>query len=577
MSWVPRIGEEFAGYRLESLLGHGGMSIVYRAEHLALGRTVALKLLAPQLTEDEGFRERFTRESRLAASLDHPNIIPIYEAGERDETFFIAMRFVNGSDLKTRLHRDGPMDLAHTAGIISPVASALHAAHSKGLIHRDVKPANILVAPEEGSDGEDYVYLSDFGIAKQTDSRALTKTGVFVGTAEYAAPEQIEGKQLDGRADVYSLGCVLYECLTGARAYERDSEVALMYAHLLEPPPSVTEKRPDLPPEIDEIMQKAMAKSRDSRYESPRALAAALRALASDTARRDETMLSPAARPPAGETVLSGNRGGDGASAVAATGAGAAQTAASQPSTVTQPPAMVPPTGPLTPPGGIDQLPPGAGGPGGRRPGALVTTVLVALAAAALAGLVVFFLTRNDDNGTAGGTTAATTAPTQTATTTALGDHPLELIVPKPLWIGCSEEAPPAGADQAAACLPPTGSTVFSPDRWEIFTYPSSSSLTKAYDAMLARDRPGKPKDVGRCDGSTWGGEGTWAHGPGKPGGHRFCFFDGQDAVIVWTHEKLGQETHTDMLAVAREGGSDHTGLFNWWRFWHHRIGKVGE
>ena len=247
MSWVPRIGEDFAGYRLESMLGHGGMSIVYLAEHGALGRKVALKLLSPQLGDDESFRERFTRESRLAASLDHPNIIPIYEASESDGVFFIAMRYVRGADLR-ELIKAGPLDPHRTVSIIDQTANALTTAHANGLIHRDIKPGNILIDRGAGHDGSDHVYLTDFGVAKQVESPSgLTTTGMFVGTADYAAPEQIEGASLDGRADVYALGCVVYECLTGTAAFEKDSAVSLMYAHLLEPPPAVTAKRADLP------------------------------------------------------------------------------------------------------------------------------------------------------------------------------------------------------------------------------------------------------------------------------------------------------------------------------------------
>src|SRR5262245_2725034 len=232
------------------------MSIVYRAQHLSLERTVALKLLAPQLSEDEAFRERFLRESRMAAALDHPNVIPIFEAGEADGVFFIAMRYVEGLDLKTVLKREGPLPLDRTASIISQVGNALGAAHAKGLVHRDVKPANILIASGYGPEETDHVYLSDFGVVKHGASRPLTQTGMLVGTAEYASPEQIEGKELHGRADVYALGCVLYECLTGDPAYDKDSEVALMYAHLLEPPPVASEKRPDLRPEIDAVVAK---------------------------------------------------------------------------------------------------------------------------------------------------------------------------------------------------------------------------------------------------------------------------------------------------------------------------------
>ena len=301
MSWVPRIGAEFAGYRLDALLGHGGMSIVYRAQHIALERKVALKLLSPQLSEDDSFRERFMRESRLAASLDHPNIIPIYEASEFDDVCFIAMRYVEGADLRKRLQA-GPLDPTELTTIIDQTANALTAAHVRGLVHRDVKPANILIDPGAGRDESDHVYLSDFGVAKQTASPGVTRSGTFVGTVDYASPEQIEGNSLDGRADVYSLGCVIYECLTGTSAYDKDSEVALMYAHLLEPPPTVTDKRPDLPAEIDDVIATAMAKSKEERFETPKQLAAALAGVLGQRAGRapaaPETVLAPALGPP---------------------------------------------------------------------------------------------------------------------------------------------------------------------------------------------------------------------------------------------------------------------------------------
>ena len=299
---MPQVGTEFAGYRLEELVGTGGMSMVYRAQHLRLERTVALKVLMPELSQDDSFKERFTRESRLAASLDHPNVIPIYEAGDEGGVFYIAMRFVGGSTLKHVLETDGPLPAARAASVMSQVASALNAAHEeKGLVHRDVKPANILVVSGHGAEGGDHVYLSDFGIAKQRAAGALTKTGMFVGTADYAAPEQIEGRELDRRADVYALGCVLYETLTGAPTYEKDSEVALMYAHLLEPPPQVTHKRPDLSPEIDAVVAKAMAKSPDDRYATATEFAAAMRkALIGTETRR--TQQSDQTRVP--ETVL---------------------------------------------------------------------------------------------------------------------------------------------------------------------------------------------------------------------------------------------------------------------------------
>jgi serine/threonine protein kinase len=291
-SWIPKIGDEFAGYRLEEMIGHGGMSIVYRARHLVLERSVALKLLAPELSDDPAFQERFIRESRLAAGLDHPNVIPIYEAGEENGVFYIAMRYVPGSNLKALLQRNGPLDRATTISVIGQIASALNAAHEQGLVHRDVKPANVLILEGAGADDSDHVYLSDFGIAKQQASN-VTRTGMFIGTAEYASPEQIEGKDLDGRSDVYSLGCVLYQCLTGNPAYEKDSEVALIYAHLLEAAPSTRIARPELSPAIDGVIAKAMAKKPEDRYATARDLSAAVRQALAEPASESPPAAAP--------------------------------------------------------------------------------------------------------------------------------------------------------------------------------------------------------------------------------------------------------------------------------------------
>ena len=263
MSSSTRVGTEVAGYRLEQVLGRGGMSVVYLAEHIRLGRKVALKLLAPALSEDESYRERFIRESRRAAELDHPNIIPIYDAGEGDGQLYIAMRLVEGADLKALIKRDGPLQLGRALFILEQVAGALDAAHERDLVHRDVKPSNILV-----SEPSDRVYLTDFGVVKHTASRGLTKTGFFIGTVDYAPPEQIEGLPLDPRTDVYALGCVFYECLTGRAPFDRDGEVAVMHAHLTEPPPRLTTPRPDLPKALNQVVATAMAKSKDERYGS---------------------------------------------------------------------------------------------------------------------------------------------------------------------------------------------------------------------------------------------------------------------------------------------------------------------
>ena len=299
----PRIGTELAGYRIEALLGRGGMSVVYRARDLALERRVALKLIAPELAEDERFRERFLKESKIAASIDHTNVIPIYEAGETDGLLYIAMRYVEGTDLKNLLEREGPLEPARTLTILGQVASALDAARfAHGLVHRDVKPGNILLASEPGAEpgsSAEHVYLSDFGLSKHTaDQRTLTEAGQFLGTIDYVAPEQIEEGPIDGRVDVYSLGCVLYECLTGEVPYRRESKMALLYAHLQEPPPSAAALRPDLPAGIDGVIGKALAKSPDDRYPTCRELIVAARAELEAIGEQHPALVGPApARP----------------------------------------------------------------------------------------------------------------------------------------------------------------------------------------------------------------------------------------------------------------------------------------
>jgi serine/threonine protein kinase len=268
-------GSRIAGYVLEEQVGAGGMAVVFRAHDVRLDRQVALKILAPALAADQNFRQRFIRESRAAAAVDDPHIIPVYEADQADEFLFIAMRFVQGGDLRRVLEREGALSPARAAEFISPVASALDAAHAAGLVHRDVKPANILVDARD--DRPDHVYLSDFGIAKAVVS-SVTLTGpVFIGTADYAAPEQIDGKAVDGRTDQYSLACVAYRLLTGVLPFERDQAMAVMAAHLYAPPPSLMDRRPDLPGAADKVLVKGMAKSPDQRYESCGEFADALR------------------------------------------------------------------------------------------------------------------------------------------------------------------------------------------------------------------------------------------------------------------------------------------------------------
>jgi YVTN family beta-propeller protein len=255
-----RIGTELAGYQIETVVGRGGMGTVYLAEHRRLRRKVALKLLLPDLSADERFRARFLRESEIAASLDHPHVIPIYDAGEVDGLLYLAMRYVEGDDLRAVLDHEGAIDPGHALALVRQVADALDAAHARGLVHRDVKPANVLL------DGE-HAYLCDFGLTKMVSSiSGLTGTGQFIGTIDYVAPEQIQGNPVDGRADLYSLACLLYECLTGVVPFRRDSEVAVLWAHVQAPPPPVSEERSEIPQAVDAVLAKGLAKNPGERY-----------------------------------------------------------------------------------------------------------------------------------------------------------------------------------------------------------------------------------------------------------------------------------------------------------------------
>jgi serine/threonine-protein kinase len=276
---MPLVGEEFAGYRLVSVLGKGGMSIVFRAENPRLGNVIALKVLDPSLATDDVFRTRFLEESRIAASMNHPNVIPIHDMGSSGGLLYIAMRCVTGTDLRQMLKKRGRLPPETAVFLLSQAARALDAAHRRGLVHRDVKPGNLLV--ERGNDGADpdHVYLADFGITKHVGGgrTGLTSRGEFLGTIDYVAPEQIRGISVLGLADQYALGCVLYECLTGRVPFEKDLDAAIIWAHVEESPTQPTRLRPELPPAIDAVFARALAKNPGDRYETCRDFVVAAR------------------------------------------------------------------------------------------------------------------------------------------------------------------------------------------------------------------------------------------------------------------------------------------------------------
>jgi serine/threonine-protein kinase len=377
-----REGEDFAGHRIEGVGGRGGMGIVYRALHVALNRTVALKVISPELAADADFRARFQREAQLAASIDHPNVIPVYDAAEVDGMLFITMRWVQGVDLGGLIQREGRLDAQTGVRIVCEVAAALDAAHARGLVHRDIKPGNVLIA-----DADRHVYLTDFGLTREAGAGGgLTRTGMFVGTTDYASPEQIKGERLDARTDVYALGCVLVEAVTGSVPYDRDSEMSKMWAHVNDPPPRVRERVGDLPEELDEVVARALAKDPEERFPSAGDLARAASAAVEDRAiaEPERTVATGAAAPAGaagGETIVS---------------AAPAATAAGDTPPTGFPAVTPPPPGPWTPPPAPGAPLPAVGAPGKRRrvprallvAGAAIAAIVLLVGLLAIVGLI---------------------------------------------------------------------------------------------------------------------------------------------------------------------------------------------
>lgn len=376
--WAPgglQPGARLAGYLIEAEIGRGGMAVVYRAYDDRLDRRVALKVLAPDLARDEAFRRRFIQESRAAAAVDHPHIIPVFDAGEADGVLYLAMRYVPGGDVRLLLDRAAPLPVARACSLIAQVASALDAAHARGLVHRDVKPTNMLLDMSPASSRPDHVYLSDFGLAKPSAATSgITMTGQFLGTVDYVAPEQIQGLPVDGRADLYSLACASFEMLCGTPPFRREHGMAVMAAQLSDPPPAASSFRPELPAAVDVVLARALAKAPADRYARCLDFAESLLAacgIGAGAAVPDWQPASSAGGAAAGQQGSAPPGAGDAGKAGAAAGAGAPGAGLPHPG-VPHPPTEV--ASPLPAAAAADQAPapppPGqAGGPWSGQPG----------------------------------------------------------------------------------------------------------------------------------------------------------------------------------------------------------------
>ncbi|MDQ2881215.1 MAG: serine/threonine protein kinase [Actinomycetota bacterium] len=494
---------ELPGYHIERQLGRGSMGVVYLAEDVQLRRKVALKILAPTLADDELFRRRFDRESQSAANLDHPHIVPVYAAGEVAGSLYIAMRYVDGGDLRALLEANGPLSLEQATSIIGAVADALDAAHAQGMIHRDVKPANILI---DSRNGQEHYYLSDFGITKIVSSgRSLTSTGQIVGTIDYIAPEQIQGKPVDSRADLYALGCVLYQCLTGVVPFPRDETAAQMWAHVHDDPPSVTARRPDLPPQIDAIVARAMAKQPEDRYTTCRELAFALRTFANNPAASIDSWPVLPPKPldsPPPPIVLAGMTG-----------------------------TYIPPR-----PAHARVSPPT---PSSRRRWwwiAACGVLALALVAGSAAGVLKYFGSRFPNS----------------AEQELLDVVPLALTSKNTCTRNTQAEQDTANVDASVICTPSDGDV-----NKVVFTkYTSSRAMDNHYQAAVAT--AGVPESSGDCRTADRA-EGTYTGEADQASGRTFCYQDRGSSFVEWTDD----QSHT--LAQATRVDPDYTKLRDWW------------
>jgi Protein kinase domain len=576
MPELPLVGDEFAGYRLRAVLGRGGMSVVYQAENPRLGNVIALKVLSPELATDDAFRARFLEESRIAASLNHPNVIPIYDVGSGGGLLYIAMRYVPGTDLRQMIRKRGRILPSTAVSLVGQAARALDAAHQGGLVHRDVKPGNLLI--EQSSDDDpDHVYLADFGLTKHAMSRSgLTSTGQFLGTVDYVAPEQILGMSVLGSADQYSLGCVLYECLTGRVPFEKDLDAAIIWAHVEESPKTPTELRPDLPPAVDDVFARVLAKQPGDRYGSCREFVEATRA----------ALGSLAAEPQAGGSLGSNALDllPEPAAERVAAGAQAVQAHEGDTMASHRRQAAGAPPGEKTGDHGGHHPSPGHQRPRRwfLRPGwiaALAALILIA------AGAGTWALVSGEP-----ASHARSTA--MTPSTSAKPKAPTSALMSALILANQSGAAkgllPPSTCKQQSTTMvtctaPAPGITgvVFR-------TYPSLTALYAAYTAFVKSLNSGQfTANFQDCGMNDTYGEVAWNHmfqhpktysvtqmsmgtvPDGQAAGRVFCNFSNGQESFVWTQD--------DGHLLAYVTGAVHEDVWNWWIGVHHNIGFAGS
>lgn len=560
MPVLPMVGNEFAGYRLRAVIGRGGMSVVYQAENLRLGSIIALKVLAPELATDDVFRTRFLEESRIAASLNHPNVIPIYDMGPCDDLLYIAMRYVAGTDLRARLKKRGRIPPGDALFLVGQAARALDAAHRRGLVHRDVKPGNLLIE-RGGDDDPDHVYLADFGITKHAMSRSgLTSTGQFLGTIDYIAPEQIQGGSVDGRADQYSLGCVLYECLTGRVPFQKDLDAAVVWAHVEEMPPMPSTLSPDLPVGVDEVFSRVLAKKATDRYPSCRKFVEAARG----------PLESMAAEPP---TV--GRRQGETVSAA-------------HPQAGSPPPGMISQGERVAPPDAVGAGDGGDQPPGSparpehrfRRPRLLAGLAVLVLIVAAGIGV---WLASSRGSGSHGHNMAG---PSSSAAPRSQLFNALVAADNSPTK--AHGMLPPSKCHQQSMSVVTCSNSAPDINEVSFRVYPSLSALYNAYIAKVKTLEPGhfraNFKDCGMRN--NWG-EVSWNHMFQHPknytvaqliagnlnedtqaAGRVYCNFVNNQEYFVWT-QNAGH-------LLGWVSGGLHEAVWNWWVDVHHNISIGG-